>query len=81
MELIFPIIEYETICKDLQYGGFTSVNMKSKIISLKCYWVKKLPDEIFQGWKIVSLTLVKNAFGKCFIFYYNMERVRLLSST
>ena len=68
-----PKVKHETICKDFQYGGLTNVDIKSKIISLQCSWVKKLYDESFHEWKVISLTLIKNTFGECFIFHSNLD--------
>ena len=68
-----PKVKHETIYKDFQYGGLTNVDIKSKIISLQCSWVKKLYDESFHEWKVISLTLIKNTFGECFIFHSNLD--------
>ena len=61
----------KTICKDFQYSGLKNVDIKSKIISLQCSWVKKLYDESFHEWKTIRLTLIKNPFMECFIFHSN----------
>ena len=54
-----PKVKYETICKDFQYGGLRNIDIKSKIISLQCSWIKKLHDQSFHEWKITPLTLIK----------------------
>ena len=63
-----PKEKHETICKDFQYGGLKNIDKKSKTRSLQCFWIKKLYDEVFQEWKIIPLTLIKNIFGECFYF-------------
>ena len=68
-----PKVKHETICKDFQYGGLKNVDIKSKIVSLQCSWIKKLYDESFHEWKIIPLTLIKNTFGECFIFHSNLD--------
>ena len=68
-----PKVKLETIWKDFQCGGLKNVDIKSKIIILQCYWVKKLYDESFHQWKIIPLTLIKNTFGECFIFHSNLD--------
>ena len=68
-----PKVKHETICKDFQYGGLKNVDIKSKIVSLQCSWIKKLYDESFHEWKIIPLTLIKNTFGECFIFRSNLD--------
>ena len=59
--------------QNFQYGGLKNVDVKSKIISLQCSWIKKLYDENFHKWKIIPLTLIKNTFGECFIFHSNLD--------
>ena len=54
-----PKVKHESICKDFQYVGLKNIDIKSKIISLQCSWVKKLYDENFHEWKIIPLTLIK----------------------
>ena len=49
----FPKIKHGTICKYFQYGGLKNIDIKSKIIILQCFWVKKLYDEGFHKWKII----------------------------
>ena len=44
-------VKHETVSKDFQYGELKKVDIKSKIISLQCSWVKKLYDESFYEWK------------------------------
>ena len=68
-----PKVKHETICKDFQYGGLKNVDIKSKIVSLQCSWIKKLYDESFHEWKIIPLTLIKNTFVECFIFHSNLD--------
>ena len=63
----------ETICKDFQYGGLKNIDIKSKIISLQCPWIRKLYDESFHEWKIILLALIKNTFAECFIFHPNLD--------
>ena len=68
-----PKVKHEAICKDFQYGGLIYVDIKSKLISLQCSWVKKLYDESFHEWKIIPLTIIKNTFGECFIFHSKLD--------
>ena len=73
MEFIFPKVKYKTIWKYFQYGGLKIVDLNLKIISLQCSWVKNLYDESFHEWKVIPLTLIKNAIGECFIFDSNLD--------
>ena len=47
--------------------------MNLRTISLQCCWIKKLYDASLHKWKIIPLTLIKNAFEECFIFHSNLE--------
>ena len=40
-----PKINYNTLCNTLEEGALQNVDIKAKIISLQCSWVKKLFDE------------------------------------
>ena len=77
---VSPKVKHETICRDFQYGGLKNVDIKSKIISLQCSWIKKLYDESFHEWKIISLPLIKNTFGECFVFHSNLDFIVSLNS-
>ena len=50
-----PKVKHETICKDFQHGGLKNADIRSKIISLLCSWIKKLYDESFHEWKIIPV--------------------------
>ena len=63
----------ETIYKDFQYGRLKNIDIKTKIRSLQCSWVKQLYDECFREWKIIVLTLTKNTFGECFIVHSHLD--------
>ena len=61
--------------------GLKNVDIKSKIKSLQCSWVKKLYDDNFHEWKIIPLYLIEKTFGKTFKFHSNLSfnRSNLLS--
>ena len=42
-----PKIKHETLCNSYDDGGLKCVDIKSKIISLQCSWIKKLYKESF----------------------------------
>ena len=68
-----PKIKHETICKDYRLGGLKNIDIKSKVISLQCAWVKKLYDRNFHEWKIIPLFLIHKKFGKLFKFHSNFD--------
>ena len=49
-----------------------NVDVKSKIVSLQCSWVKKLYDHNHHDWKIIPLFFINKYFGKHFHFYSNL---------
>ena len=66
-----PKIKNETLCSDFKHGGLKNVNIK-KTISLQCSWVRRLYDDSFHEWNIISLKLMKKSFGSHFKFHSNL---------
>ena len=65
-------------------GGLKNVNVPSKIISLLCYWIKRLYDNYFPEGKLVPLYLNEKSFGTSFKFHSNLlfksNRIKFSSS-
>ena len=68
-----PKINHKTLCNMFEEGGLKNVDIKAKIISLQCSWVKKLFDGNHRDWKIISLFLINKYFGKNFHFHPNLS--------
>ena len=68
-----PKINHKTLCNTFQDGGLKNVDVKSKVISLQCSWVKKLYDGNDHDWKVIPLYLINRYFGKNFRFYLNLS--------
>ena len=66
-------IKHDTLCNDYKYGGLKNVDIRKKIISLQCSWIKRLYDDSFHEWKIIPLHLISRTFGKSFIFHSNLS--------
>ena len=66
-----PKINHKTLCNTFEEGGLKNVDIKAKIISLQCSWVKKLFDCNHRDWKIIPLFLINKYFGKSFHFHRN----------
>ena len=64
-----PNISHKTSCNNFENGGLKHVDISSKIISLKCSWIRKLCDENFLEWKIIPPHLISKYFGKSFKFH------------
>ena len=45
---------------DSKHGGLKRINIEKKIINLQCSWVRRLYDDSFNEWKVISLKLIKN---------------------
>ena len=52
-----PKITYQTLCDTFEVGGLKNVDIKAKIISLHCSWVKKIFDNNHHDCKIIPLFL------------------------
>ena len=68
-----PKINYNTLCNTLEEGALQNVDIKAKIISLQCSWVKKLFDENHHDWRIIPLCFINKCFGKNFHFHPNLS--------
>ena len=68
-----PKINHKTLCNTFQDGGLKNVDVKSKVISLQCSWVKKLYDGNDHDWKVIPLYLINRYFGKNFRFHSNLS--------
>ena len=50
-----------------------NVNLRNKITSIQCPWVKRLFKEDFQDWKVIPLFLICKNLGKNFKFHNNID--------
>ena len=66
-------IKHDTLCNDYENGGLKSVDIFSKIVSLQCSWIRRLYDENFHPWKVISLYLIEMYFRKNFKFHPNLD--------
>ena len=62
-------MDHKTLCNTFEDGGLKNVDIKLKIISLQCSWVKKLYDGNHHDWKTIPLSFINKYFGKNFHFY------------
>ena len=49
------------------------MDISSKITSLQCSLVKRLYDDSFHAWKVITLFLIKSQRGKNFVFHPNLS--------
>ena len=43
---------------DNEKGGLKNVDLRNKISSIQCFWVKRFFEDDFYDWKIISLFLI-----------------------
>ena len=67
-----PKIKHETIFNDNKTGGLKNVDIRNKIIALQCSWIRRLYDNFFHEWKLISLYLIGKYFGRSFKFHSNL---------
>ena len=49
------------------------MDINLKIVSLKCFWIRRLYNECHHDWKIISLNYINNALGKNLKFHSNLS--------
>ena len=66
-----PKIKNSTLCNDYEYVGLKNVDIFSKVVSLQCFWMKRLFDNNFHQWKLIPVYLIRQYLGKKFKFHSN----------
>ena len=61
------------LCKNFTEGGSKSVDVKHKILAIKCSWKQRLDSENSYEWKLIPLRYINKAFGKKFKFHSNLH--------
>ena len=46
-------IRHSTLCNGNEKGGIKNVNLRNKITSMQCSWVKRLFEDDFHDWKVI----------------------------
>ena len=68
-----PKIKHKTLSNTFETGGLKNVDINLKVISLQCFWVKKLYDENFHKRKVIPLHLICITFDQHFKFPSNIS--------
>ena len=68
-----PKIRHNTLRSSYENGGLKSVDIKTKIASLQCSWIRRLYDDKFHEWKIIPSNLIQKYLGKNFKFHNSMN--------
>ena len=64
-----PKIKYETFCNDYKPGGLKTIDIPNKIIASQCSWIRRLYNNSFHEWNLISLYLIEKYFGRSFKFH------------
>ena len=56
-------IKHIILCNGYENGGLKNVDLRNKITSIECSWVKRLFEDNLHFWKIVTLFLIINYFN------------------
>ena len=68
-----PKIKNSILCKYYENGGLKKVDIFSKLVSLKCSWIKRLFANNFHQRKVIPLYLIWKYLRKNFKFHSNLE--------
>ena len=74
-----PKIKHSTLTADYSKQGYKSVDLKSKLISLKLISIKKVLEDNFHTWKRLA-KILPILLGDAFLFHSNLRLYRPLSS-
>ena len=67
-------IKHSTLCNGYEIVGIKNVDLRNKMTSMQCSWVKRLFKDDFQDWKIPPLFLIGKHLGKNFKFHNNIVK-------
>ena len=62
-------IKHSTLCIGYEKGGIKNVDLRNKITSMQCSWIKRLFKDDFHHSKAISLFLIGKHLGKNFKFH------------
>ena len=68
-----PKIKNSALCNDYEYGALKNADIFSKVVSLKCSWIKRLFDNNFDQCKLILFYLIRQYLRKNFEFHSNLE--------
>ena len=64
---------HSNLCNGYENGGFKNVDLRNKITSIQCSWVKRLFEDDFHDWKVIPLFLIGRHLSKNFKFHNNID--------
>ena len=67
-----PKIKHSILIADYSEGGYKNVDIKSKLMSLKLIWIKRLLDDNFHTWKHLAKNFLR-PLGDAYLFHSNLN--------
>ena len=62
-------IKHSTLCIGYEKEGIKNVDLRNKITSMQCSWIKRLFEDDFHHLKLIPLFLIGKHLGKNFKFH------------
>ena len=59
-----PKIKNSTLCNDYKYGALKMLIFFSKVVSLQCSWIKRVFNNNYHQWKLISFYFICQYLGK-----------------
>ena len=66
-------MKHTTLCNNYDNGDLKNVGISSKIISLQCFWIKKLYGNTPTGRNVISLHRIKANLELNFKIHLNLD--------
>ena len=66
-------IKHSALCNGYKKSGIKNVDLRNKLTSMQCSWVKRFFEDDFHDWKVIPLLLTGKHLGKNFKFYNNVD--------
>ena len=67
------ILNIVLFCNGYEKGGLKNVDLRNKMTSIQCCWVKRLFADDFHDWKIIPVFLIGKHFGEKLKFHKNID--------
>ena len=68
-----PKIKHTALISDYTHGGLKDIDIHCKLLSLKFFWIVRLPDKSnFHPWKVIANEIL-GPVGECSIFHINLS--------
>ena len=61
------------LCNGYEKGGMKNVDLRNKVTSMQCSWVKRVFEDDFLDRKVTTLLLIDKHLGKNFKFHNNID--------